>query len=193
MKIERLYFFVGFLLLGGACHNTEKTTKVIVTQNPDTVLNSPENGADSLNLNSVLHNYLGAYRDTLKRDTSFLSEGQILRVTFKHYCTFDSLVLIPEKYVRIYGLKSFKTHDFQSSLQIVFGGKIVIDTIIKKVMFRNLLNDEEVKYGTLLYPVINFGSKSTIIDYSISVPLTDVGVGGTLECRYDGQIEVRKN
>src|SRR5450432_3555258 len=123
----------------------------------------------------TLENYVRAYKDTTRLDTSFHYMGKILKISFCHYCTFDSLLIIPVKYVENYGIKSFKTHNFQSSLKISADNRKVIDTIITKDFFIGVIFDEEKKYGALLYPVISIGQKGIKIDYSVSIPLSDVG------------------
>jgi hypothetical protein len=60
-------------------------------------------------------------------------------------------------------------------------------------MFKDKIFEEEKLYGALLHPQLSFSDKGITIDYSISIPLTDVGVGASLECGYDGKLSVKKN
>jgi hypothetical protein len=43
-------------------------------------------------------------------------------------------------------------------------------------------------YGVLSFSKISFFDGGLKIDYSISIPLTDVGQRSTLECNYEGKI-----
>lgn len=187
-----LFFLCGLVLFDLACgSNYDSSTK------------SPDSSIDTLtvkskeplkiveNSNQILQNYVHEETDTLKKDTVFNYKGRKLKILFRHYCTFDSLLLIPEKYVGIYGIKLFKTHNFQSVLKIYSENKIMIDTIITKNIFSDFTYDEEKKYGTLLYPVLTFQANSLKIDYSISIPLTDVGIAAILECNYNGRLMVK--
>jgi hypothetical protein len=140
-----------------------------------------------------LQNYIKGYKDTLKVDTSFAYNEKKLQISFRYYCTYDSALHLPGKYVGIYGLKEFTTHDFKSILKISVGKNLVIDTAITKEMFTDEIYEEEKLYGALLHPNLSFSDKSLAIDYSISIPLTDVGVGTSLECGYDGRLSVKKN
>ena len=116
-----------------------------------------------------------------------------MKISFRHYCTFDSALHLPGKYVAVYGLKEFTTHNFKSALKITEAGRAIVDTIITKEVFKDMIFDEEKLYGALLYPRLSFSGKNVVIDYSISVPLTDVGVGVSLEWDYDGRWVIKKN
>jgi aspartate carbamoyltransferase regulatory subunit len=100
-----------------------------------------------------------------------------MTVEFRHYCTFDRKVNLPAKFLKIYNIKEFKTHDFISAVQINVNSKLVFSGIIKKEDFRSLLNDELNKYAVLISPNITLTNNSLAIQYSASVPLTDVGKG----------------
>ncbi|RAJ83332.1 hypothetical protein CLV59_103296 [Chitinophaga dinghuensis] len=131
---------------------------------------------DSVELSSIYNSYLQQYSDSIKIDTTFNYSGSKVQICFQHYCTYDSTLILPEKYIEIYGIKKFVTHSFESSLSVKMNGKRIIDTIIKRSMFEDTIQTELVKYGVLLYPNLTFNKKNQIeIDYSLSIPLTDVG------------------
>jgi len=142
-------------------------------------------------LSKILTEYIKGYKDTIIVDTSFNKNDKEIKVNFRHYCTNYSAIRIPGKYVSMYGMNEFKTHNFQSNIKISTGGKLIIDTVITKELFGDKIFLEEKLYGVLLYPNPHFTSNSLLIDYSISIPLTDVGVGVSLEFDYSGKIKVR--
>jgi hypothetical protein len=148
---------------------------------------------NSINLPKALQDYIKEYKKVIEVDTSFDYNGTKLKIVFKHYCTYDSALHLPGKYVGVYGLKEFTTHNFKSSLKISSGESVMIDTVISKEIFKDKIFEEEKLYGALLYPDLHFSEKGVTIDYSISVPLTDVGVGVSLECGYDGKLIVKKD
>ncbi|MBS1662276.1 MAG: hypothetical protein JST68_14625 [Bacteroidetes bacterium] len=148
---------------------------------------------NSINLPKILKDYIEGYKKTIEVDTSFNFNEKKLEIVFKHYCTYDSALHLPSRYVRVYGLEKFVTHNFKSTIKISLGESIIIDTVISKELFKDEIFEEEEMYGALLYPSLSFSKKDVTVDYSISVPLTDVGVGVSLECRYDGKVIVRKN
>ncbi len=73
---------------------------------------------DQVNLDTVLHQYYKQCKDTFNIDTSLVYKGNLLRVKFLHYCTNDSRIQLPQKYLEPYKLKEFITHDFESHLLI---------------------------------------------------------------------------
>ncbi|MBN9383837.1 MAG: hypothetical protein J0H74_23980 [Chitinophagaceae bacterium] len=146
-----------------------------------------------MNLPKILQDYVKGYKNTIEVDTSFDYNGKKLNIVFKHYCTYDSALHLPSKYVGVYGLKEFTTHNFKSTLKISSGESVIIDTVITKEIFKDRTFEEEKLYGALLYPNLSFSEKGITIDYSISVPLTDVGVGVSLEGGYDGKLSVKKD
>jgi hypothetical protein len=151
-----------------------------------------DTGFAQIELHKGLQDYIKAYKDTVRVDTSLEYNHEKLKISFKHYCTYDSALHLPSKYIGIYGLKEFTTHDFKSILKISSGENLIIDTTITKEMFKDKIFEEEKSYGALLYPHLSFSDKGVTIDYSISIPLTDVGVGASLECSYDGKLSMKK-
>lgn len=149
------------------------------------------NGEAVSDLKTIVKEYISNYNDTIKIDTSFLFEEKKVCITFKHYCLRDSALVIPSKYVSSYGTKEFVTHNFQSSLKITSDGVPVLDTIIRKSLFKKSLYEELRNYGVLLYPDHKFINNHISIDYSISIPLTDVGISAAIVCDYMGKLEVQ--
>lgn len=154
---------------------------------------APADTGNSRELQNIVQDYIRLYGDTIKIDTSFNRNEKKITVSFRHFCTYDSLIHLSGKFVGIYGLKEFITHDFKSTLKITNGEEIVIDTAISKEIFKDEIFSEETLNGVLLYPNLSFSYDKMLIDYSISVPLTDIGIGVSLECKYNGGIAVKKN
>lgn len=135
---------------------------------------------DVITYNQILDEYKLLYHNNIIIDTLFqLKKEESFRLRLEHSCLFDTLI-IPAKYNWSADKEEFHTHNFSSKLYLVKNNKdTILNTIIKKENFYPL--DESLqKYGVLLYP--NFkgfnyeANKFTIqLQYSISVPLTDVG------------------
>jgi hypothetical protein len=139
-------------------------------------------------LNGILEDYLKGYKTPYTKDTSFLVGNDTLRIRIKHYCLLDSAISLPERYLTIYDLDSFITHNFESEIQLEKNETPISNTIIKKENFAQFLNPELVKYGVLLYPEVRIEKGRIFIDYSISIPLTDVGIPVNIELKGDGTI-----
>lgn len=180
------------------CNNQKGTSAStqVADQTSDTVKREnkkTDTGLAQTDLHKELQDYIKAYNDTLRIDTLLEYNHEKFKIIFKHYCAYDSALHLPNKYIGIYGLKEFTTHDFKSTLKISSGEILIIDTTITKEMFMDKIFEEEKSYGALLYPHLSFSDKGVTIDYSISIPLTDVGVGASLECGYDGKLSIKKN
>jgi hypothetical protein len=132
-------------------------------------------------LKSILHDELKRHHEITKVDTLFLlKRGDTLKVKLRHYCTYDGKINLPPRYLHMYGLKKFKAHNFITALQVKRNGRLIFKGFIKKDDFLNLLDDSLKKYGVLLFTNVEFDQDGLKIQYSITIPLTDVGRGFTL-------------
>jgi hypothetical protein len=144
-------------------------------------------------LNEIKAEYINRYKDTSVYDTSIVYNGDKVNIHFRHYCLFDSVLKLPEKYIEMYKLKEFTTHSFQSTLKISIRDNVIIDTIITKNTFAKILPPELKEYGVLLYPNVHLLQDHLIINYSISIPLTDIGSSYSFSADYLGQMKIESN
>ena len=199
MKLALRFCLVSLYIFGCNSHapNNNRDSLKNATIDTQRIQKQGHKGIDTafeqFNSDAVLSAYYKGYKDTLSVDTSFDHDGKKVRISFIHYCTYDSALHLPGKYIEDYGLKEFTTHDFESKLKVWSGDNKAVDTIITKEMFKDDMYQEEKLYGVLLHPRLLFSNNRLIIAYSISIPLTDVGVSASLECDYDGKLVVRKN
>lgn len=160
--------------------NTEIKTKSTVSEDDSELLN-------------IVNEYKSTYTKMYDFDTAFDSEKHSYRVIFSHKCLFDSSLSIPEKYVSIYRMKEFITHNFQSSFILYKDGAEITNMIITKSVFSPLFDENLRKYGNLLYPRIKVGSNpfTVEINYSLSIPLTDIGKSVMLSFDNQGQQKLK--
>ena len=142
-----------------------------------------------MEMKDIIDDYVKGYHTTLLFDSTYISNGDTIKVDFKHYCVFDSAIIIPHKYVSIYGPERFVTHNFESALRIKNGDRIVVDTIIQKAQFDSYLDEYLRDYGILSYPEIKVKDKVLNINYSVSIPLTEVGVRMEMKINSQGAIQ----
>ncbi len=135
--------------------------------------------------------FIATYLKPISIDTSFINNGKNYRVLFRHFCTMDSGLRVPAKY-NFDTKKDFVTHNFISKM-VLFSNK---DTLFKKqitkAMFDNLLDTSLKNYATLLYPNFYIKNDSIEIDYSISIPVTDIGVGVQIKFDKKGNYTIRE-
>jgi hypothetical protein len=160
-------------------NNKGRTTPTDTVSTPKPDSNYQRVSADvKPSLSDILSDELKSYKDTTKVDTVlFMNKYESMFVRLRHYCTFDYKIELPSRFIKMYGLSKFQTHNFISTLEIKINSKSIYNGIITKADFDTLLEDELKKYGVLLEPNVELNNNELEIDYSISIPLSDVGKG----------------
>jgi hypothetical protein len=169
-----------------ACNDAEKTAH-------STKLDSSKINRDTAGdheLKNLVKEYESLYSNPVQIDTSFERGIDTFRLLFRHFSTMDSSIALPKKYVEMYGLQTFITHDFESTVELHKNGRELLKRKIKKEDFKQRLDSILQKYATLLYPNVNIISDTIFVDYSVSIPLTDVGKGMKVTLTKDGKMEV---
>lgn len=133
-------------------------------------------GADG-NVTDVYNDYVSEYEKRHTIDTGFAVGADSFRLQLTHYCLHDSAIKVPREYVYMYGLDSFVTHNFATTVRLDRNNRTILQRIVHKEDFDALLDKGLKKYSALLYPEMGVVKDSVYLYYSISVPLTDVGIG----------------
>lgn len=143
-------------------------------------------------LSEIMTGFEKMAKDTVRIDSTVYRGPDTIRLLIRNYALRDTFIVVPEKYTAMYGLKSYKAPEFSSDLQLVKNGVTLLDTSYTKNLFFNQLELELelVDYGALMYPTVAFEKSRAKVDYSISIPLTDVGVGVSLFINFDGKLKV---
>lgn len=131
---------------------------------------------DEDDLKEILAEHIRSYKDPVTIDSTWFAGKDTFRLVLTYSCLMDSAVTVPAQYVKFYGLDSFVTHNFTSSLQVKKNGILLLDRTIKKQDFDKELDASLRNYGVLLSPYIKLFTDSVQINYSLSIPLTDVGI-----------------
>jgi hypothetical protein len=119
---------------------------------------------------------IASYEKPIFIDTFFVDNGKKFEVFFHYWCTMDSSILVPAKY-NFDTNKDFVTHNFISDLVVLSDKDTMFKKRITKSTFDTFLDNSLRKYATLFDPNFYIKNDSIQIDYSISIPVTDVGVG----------------
>jgi hypothetical protein len=137
------------------------------------------------------------YDEVKKIDTILKVGNDSLHLKVKYYCVKDSSLVIPKQYV--FGEKppkDFTTHDFASDIVITQNEQIIFNKTIRKSSFTSVITDQLKKYGILMMPYLSSSSgdkKQVILDYSISIPGSEIGTGVSLIINKKGDYTVAKN
>jgi hypothetical protein len=123
--------------------------------------------------------FISLYQKPVLIDTSFVDQDKKYEVIFHHFSIMDNGLVVPDKY-NFDTHKDFTTHNFVSDLAVLSDKDTVFKKQITKATFNSLLDTLDTplsKYATLLYPTLKLNNDSIQIHYSISIPVTDVGIG----------------
>lgn len=142
--------------------------------------------AATTELDEAVKDLYDSYSRKVEIDTSI--PGNI-HIVFSNYCLHDSSLIIPGKFVSMYGMKELVTHTFQSSLKIQPNNIKTVDTLINKSFFDLSKLETLNKYGVLSYDHINISDDHLDVLYTIGVPLTDLGANVVLHCYYSGELK----
>ena len=132
------------------------------------------------NLDTVLHRTVAGFRQPYVVDTLFEMDGNTFQLHLKHYCLMDSALRLPKTYTDIYKLDSFVAHNFATQVKLDRDGKTILARTVYKKDFEKFLFPELREYATLFAPSVKIVHDTILLGYSISIPLTDVGIGATM-------------
>lgn len=177
-----------------SCHSAERKQEV-ESDRAEVAANShiADTSEDETSYEDTQKEYTLMYDRKEKIDTSFKVNNQTFNLLFEHYCLNDDTLIIPSKYSWSKSPKDFVTHSFVSKLLLIQNqtNDTIVNTLVKKKFFKELLDENLAKYGVLLYPTYRgFNQEKNVVQihYSISIPLTDVGKSVLLDIGINGDI-----
>ncbi len=179
--------------------NSKKTTSAIKkadrSQKDKSIAASDEDdGNVEPSFDEVKAELLSRYNKVEHVDTTIIVEKDTLHIQEKYYCLKDNAVIVPKKY--LWGgdtTKDFVTHNFVSCIVIIKNKDTIINKTFRKSDFDNVVNPEERKYA-IIFTASFAGYKklydSIVFCYSITVPLTDVGVPACIAVNRKGEYKM---
>ena len=165
----------------GPAKDTARNTRH--AQNKDSGEENP--GGD---LTDIFNEYVARYKTPCLIDSAFRVGADRFIVHLKHYCLMDSGITVPHKYVGMYKLDHFVTHNFATQVQVERNDSIILRKTVYKKDFDMFLYPELKDYGALRCPAMAIKNDNIELHYSISIPLTDVGIGATAAIDRDGNV-----
>ena len=180
-------FFTLLCLFFSSCQqvaesNTLKNDSVSVLSSDE-----PEGDANvGPSLAEVRAEWIAGYNKTFVFDTSFIYLDSPYSFSFRHYCLFDSAIVVPALY-DLENDKPFLTHHFNSSLILRKGRDTIAAFIVGAEDFRAFADSTLSAFGVLSYPDILVQNDTIRIGYSLSIPVTDVGKHVTLYLSLEGK------
>lgn len=195
--MKLIFFASGLMICLWSCNNNS-------VKNPDerTAVKDSNSGnahgrtADTSanqELTDTYNGYIERYKKPCIIDSIFAFGADTFEIHLKHYCLMDSAIKVPEKYVHMYKLDSFVTHNFVTEARLDKNNKTIFQTTVYKKDFEKFLYPQLKEYGTLFCPEMKISGDTVELDYSISIPLTDVGVGVAMLINRDGSVVYKGN
>ena len=136
-----------------------------------------DNGSEEPSLDEIYQECIDRYTHPKVIDTVFKMGDDIFRLRLNHYCLMDSGIHVPNSYTKLFHLDSFVTHNFATDITLYRGDQEILRRTIVKKDFNQLLFPQLKLYAILFPPDLRLSRDSIKLGYSISIPLTDVGVG----------------
>lgn len=129
--------------------------------------------------------FISQYDTPLRIDTAVTFGDKKYDVVFIHSAIMDSSFIVPARYY-FDTHSDFIVHPFFSTLIVHARGDTLFKKDVKAAAFGRLLDTTLQRYATLLYPVVLLKPDSISIRYSISIPVTDIGIPATITFDYNG-------
>lgn len=155
-------------IYGCVSNSTNNNNESSTAQNID----STSENEEAIDYKELRMELIKNYSKKYLIDTAF--DGDI-KVVAEYYCLFDSTVIIPQEYIWEGGMQRFITHNYKTNLRIYKKGDMIFCDTIAKQNF-SCVNDSTLNnYGILMSPTVKFDSSKVELQYSFSIPVTDIG------------------
>lgn len=155
---------------------------------------SQDTSDDEPAFDEVKADLLSKYDKVERIDTTIIVGADTLNVHEKYYCLKDNAVIVPKRY--LWGgdtTKDFVTHSFVTQITIVKNKHTIINKIFRKKDFDPIVNPEERKYAIIFTADFEGYRKKyngVVFCYSITIPLTDVGVSACIAVDMNGHYQM---
>lgn len=112
-----LIFVMSVVIYVSACTAKRPITRTV----SDTVFVAVSTADDQdpeENIDTVFNQFIASYKQPYMVDSVFRIGGDAFELRLKHYCLMDSAITVPGKYVEMYKLDSFVTHNFVTEISL---------------------------------------------------------------------------
>jgi hypothetical protein len=180
-------FIVFACLIFSSCQQVAESSTLKKDSVSVVSLDEPEGDANvGPSLAEVRAEWIAGYNKTFVFDTSFNYLDSPYSFSCRHYCLFDSAIVVPA----LYDLETdrpFLTHHFNSDLVLRKGRDTIAAFSVGAEDFRSFADSTLSAFGVLSYPDILVQNDTIRIGYSLSIPVSDVGIHVTLYLLPDGR------
>jgi hypothetical protein len=178
-----LFVALFFVILFG-CHNSQTRSKPIAISKGKSI--DPKMEVDSNaedvepSFSEVLAETIDSYNKIENINKTVIDEGDTIQLHQTYYCLHDSLAIVPKQY--LWGgdtTKDFVTHNFAAKIVVTNNKDTVLNKTFLRSDFNKILEEPLQKYSIIFWaeqPGYDKEKHEFGLGYSITIPLTDVGV-----------------
>jgi hypothetical protein len=205
MKNTSELLAIVLLLMGCAC-NTKKTQ---YKGKPDTAiafkkpnlnalppLKTGSNDVVDVTFDDVLSDLRASYNKIKKVDKRVVDGKDTLQLHETYYCLHDSSLKVPGRYMGPWGrdiTKDFIANTFATKIVVIKNSDTVLNKVFKKKEFNQVVWNRLKQYAIISNPDYigyNLTKGEFALGYSITIPLTDVGVQASITVDKKGNYKV---
>jgi hypothetical protein len=136
----------------------------------------------------VVRDFEISHQKIIKLDSTFILDNATYRLKVTLTKTSKKFK-VPTKYLKIYKIKKYHSFDYISKIDFFKNGQPIGHYLIKKSDFKGKVDEPLIDYGILYFPYIEYRNNLFVINYSLTIPLTDIGEVVELTIGKDGAIK----
>jgi hypothetical protein len=188
--MRKLLFCLVITLVLTSCGRTKQNKNQDSNSDTSTVMDEV-----TPDLRKLRQEYILSYNKPMEFESFHRGKGdENLKVYGKYYCLFDSAIVVPGKYNLDDTTKNFRTHNFAEDVIIISNSDTILKKTITKKDFADKLSQYLKDYAVIFEPKFEGYDSNTDMfdfDFSVSIPLTDIGQPMILSLKRNGQVSVK--
>jgi len=138
-----------------------------------------------------------SYNQTQSVDTVLIINRKNYRLILSYYCLKDSILTVPAAYdLENHPPHQWKTHPFTTSVLFLKGQDTLLNREFRASNFYPFFKDNFggnlKRSGSILMPSVSYNAHNSVrLNYSISIPASDISVGMSLIIESDGSYKIQ--
>ncbi|TBT96539.1 hypothetical protein CWI39_3672p0010 [Hamiltosporidium magnivora] len=139
----------------------------------------------------IREEYISNYNKIENIDSTLVdNDGNKIHFISKYYCLFDKSLIIPKMYVWEDSSSDFITHNYANDITITINEDTIFKKTILKEDFKKILDKSLRNYAVIMSPSFEYNKNNIKISYSISIPITDLGIGANFIIERNGTYKI---
>lgn len=191
--MKNLTIYACIFLIAAGCGSPD--IQPANNKSPDTTETSENQEENTdIDIGQLRQEYVSSYKNSVQLDTAIEGKkGERIRIHGKYHCLFDNAITVPGKYNFDDTTKEFRTHNFIQDLIIILNDDTILNKAVTKQLFVHTLPKYLQEYAVLsdaTFEGYDSTRNAVLFNFSLSIPLTDVGEPRKLIVTRSGEINV---